>query len=277
MSFAADALSLLDDLAARMPLPRVRGLHLPPPPQPGGMRGEFCALELDDGSIGLSYVLLGDTWAGLSAGRGRLALEGGDAMAAARGYASADPYERTVGFAAINALTRCLFDRAGFVPPASRDSVGALDPQPGELIGMIGYFTPLVPRIVACGARLLVLELRPDLVGESGAVRVTLDDRELEGCDKVLATGTLLLNDTLDRVLARCGRASRFAMIGPSVGCPPDPLFARGVTSLGGSWVNRGPQYLDALRGGHPTADFATKFALAAADYPGWHALLARL
>lgn len=274
MSFATDALARVQALADLGPLPRVRALHLPPPPAAGAMRGEFAALELEDGSLGLSYVLLGDTWAGLRQHAQRHDLAGADPLALARGCASGEPIERTLGFAALNALTRRLFDQAGFVPPPSADSLGALDPQPGETVGMVGYFTPLIPRIVARGARVLVVELRADLAGERDGVRVTLDPAELAGCDKVLATGTLLLNDTLDATLGHCRGARALALVGPSVGCPPDPLFARGITLLGGSWVTDGPGYLGALASGASTQDFARKFSLAPRDYPGWDALL---
>lgn len=277
MSWVDDSLDLLAQFAARSPVPRVRALHLPPPPLPGGMRGEFCSLELDDGALGHSYVLLGDTWAGLNqAGRSAVS-PGQDALTLARQVASSNPLRRAVGLAAVNALTRCLFDRVGFVPPVPVDSIGHLDPQPGETVGMIGHFTPLIPRIVERGARLLIVELRADLVGESGAVRVTLDAAELRSCRKILATGTLLLNDTLEGMLAHCRQASHLVMIGPSVGGPPDPLLARGVTQLGGSWVLDGPAYVDALRGGRPPGAAARKFALGPADYPGWSALLDRL
>jgi uncharacterized protein (DUF4213/DUF364 family) len=276
-SHATETLALLHAFAAAgRPLPRVRALHLPPKPTPGDLRGEFCALELDDGAIGLSYVLLGDTWAELSRQPQRFALGGREALDVACGYASADPLERTVGFAAVNALTRCLFDRAGFVPADSADSIGNLDPQPGETVGMIGYFASLVPRFTARGARLVVIELRADLVGERDGVRVTLDADDLKRCDKVLSTGTLLLNDTLDRMLSLCSRARRFAMIGPSVGCPPDPLFERGVTLLGGSWVTDPAAYVAALRSGESTAAAARKFVLAREHYPGWNVLLRR-
>lgn len=275
--YAEEALALLEAFAAAVPpLPRVRALHLPPKPTPGDLRGEFCALELEGGAIGLSYVLLGDTWAELSRQPQRFALGGLDAVEVARRYLSADPLERTVGFAALNALTRCLFDRAGFVPSGSADSIGNLDPQPGETVGMIGYFASLVPRITARGARLVVIELRADLVGERDGVRVTLDADELQACDKVLTTGTLLLNDTLERMLGLCRRARRIAMIGPSVGCPPDPLFARGVTLMGGTWITDPAAYVDALRAGEPTAQATRKFALARDDYPGWATLLQR-
>lgn len=273
--WAADALGLLQRYAESAGAPRVRRLHLPPPPEPDRDRGEFCALELDDGSLGLAYVLLGDTLPVLQ--RGGVPLEGVDALALARGFAGGDLLRRTLGFAAINALTRSLFDRAGFAPPKSADSFGGLDPQPGETIGMVGHFAPLLRRIVERGARLLIVELREDLVRDDGTVRVTTDARELARCDKLLVTGTLMLNDSLEATLAHCRHARRIAMVGPSVGAPPDPLFARGITLLGGNWVHDAAGYVDALVRGEPTGRFAWKSALAADAYPGWDALLARL
>lgn len=273
-AYADEALAALASAADRVAFPRVRALHLPPPPAADEDRGEFAALELDDGTLGLTFVLLGDTWARLRRDAPGLALGGRAALEVARGAGSDDPIERTVGFAAVNALTRLVFDRAAFAPHVSDDSIGLLDPQPGETVGMIGYFRPLVPQIVARGARVLVVELRADLVGEHDGVRVTLDATELERCEKVLCTGALILNDTLDRMLGHCRRARSIALVGPTVGGPPDPLFARGVTALGGRWVTDSSRYAQALLAGTSTSAFARKFTMTAARYPGWRALV---
>jgi hypothetical protein len=109
---------------------------------------------------GLSYVLLDDTLARLRADGDDLGVAGGDALALARRYASADSFGKALGFATANALTRCLYDRAGFAPPASRDSIGEMNPASGEHIGMIGLFRPLLGRVLESGARLTVVELK---------------------------------------------------------------------------------------------------------------------
>jgi uncharacterized protein (DUF4213/DUF364 family) len=277
MSFASDYLAQLSRLPQRLTLRRVRALHLPPDPAPGASRGEFCAVELDDGSLGLSYALLDDTLAQLRQLAPALGLAGAPALDVAQRFASGQGAQRTLGFAAANALTRCFFDRAGWRPEASTDSLGALDPRPGEQIGMIGLFTPLMSRVIASGAHLTVVELKAQLVGEHEGYRVTLDAGELRRCDKVLATGTLLLNDTLEHMLALCERARCIAMIGPSLGCLPDALFARGVTLLGGSWVLERAAYVDALRRGEPrSSGLAEKVAITPGSYPGFEALLVR-
>ena len=276
----AELLETLARATAGRKVPRVRALHLPRLPWDGSKDGEFAALELDDGALGLSYVLLGDSLAALASGAHARQLIGVDALAVAAGWASGQGAQRTLGFAAVNALTRHVFDRVGFTPPDATDSIGGLGPQAGEHIGMIGFFPPLVKQVTACGARLTVLELRPELAGdhagEGGNFRVTLDARELSGCDKVLCTSTVLLNDTLEDVLSLCAGARAFVMIGPGAACLPDPLFKRGVTLLGGAWIEDAQAFKQALATGQPWGRYARKFALARADYPGIDALLAR-
>lgn len=276
MGVAAELVSLLARAAASMPLPRVRALHLPPPAVDGSKDGEFCALELDDGSLGLSYVLLDDTLAALRAGHDELGLAGAAATDVAHWYATGTGSRRTIGFAAVNALTRHLCDRAGFRPADAADSIGGLDPRPGERIGMVGLFPPLVKAIVARGAQLVVLELRADLAGPREGWQVTLDPRELAPCRQVLSTSTVLLNDTLDDVLAACRGAERLVLVGPGAGCLPDPLFARGVSALGGAWIEDAAAFRATLVCGDAWGRHTRKFMLERQAWPGFDALLAR-
>lgn len=277
MSFATELLDLLDRFVQVAPPPRLKALHLPPAELAGTKQGEFCAVELEDGSLGLSYVLLGDTLDRLAASPDRFGLVGADALDAARRYVSGRGVERTLGFAAANALSRCFLDRVAYVPDTSGDSIGQLDPRPGDHVGMIGLFTPLIDRVVAAGAALTVVELKPELAGEHAGYRVTLDPEELGDCNKVLSTSTILLNDTLERMLACCSAAMTFAMIGPGAGCIPDPIFDRGVTLFGGSWIMDRRGFIDALASGGSWTAHARKFAISRDRYPGAEALLKRL
>jgi uncharacterized protein (DUF4213/DUF364 family) len=279
MSLESDTLALLADAGARLGgAPCVRRLILPPRRPEDALAGESCAIELDDGSIGLSYVLYGEALPRLHAQA--TAVAGRDALALAAGFAAAPDTDgglpRTLGLAAANALTAWVFGRVGYAPPPATDSLASIEPHAGERIGMVGYFAPLVPAIVGAGASLVVIELRADLLGQRDGITVTADPDALADCDKVIATGTLLLNGTLDRMRRAARRATRFALIGPSAGLLPDALFAAGVTDVGGSWVVDGPGFAEALRCGERRGRNARKFALRAADYPGLPALLAR-
>ncbi len=276
VNFASEYLAQLNVFSEQCSLPRIRALHLPPVQPVQGHAGEFCAVELTDGSLGLSYVRLGDTLAQLRQGAETLLPAGADALEVARRFIDETGPARVIGFATANAISRCLFDRAGFRPGDSSDSTGQMNPQAGESIGMIGLFKPLLGRVLKSGARLTVVELRADLVGEHDGYRVTLDASELAACSKVISTSTLLLNDTLDSMLAQCRHASWFAMVGPSAGCLPDALFARGVTLLGGSWIRDRQGFVAALTSGAPHSEFTSKFALTPEGYPGWRELIQR-
>jgi len=267
-AIAADLIALIEQRLGRDPAPRVRAVHLPPSPWTGTKDGEFGAVELEapagaghlGGAIGLSYVLLDDTLAALAGLDGR-ALVGTDALALARRWRDGQGVERALGFAAVNALSRHLFDRDGQVPPDAGDSIGGLDPQPGDHIGMVGFFPPLVKPVTARGARLTVLELRADLAGSHPGFEVTLDPAALLACDQVLMTSSVLLNHTLDALLAFCRQARAVAVIGPGAACLPEPLFERGVTTVGGSWITDPAGFIAALRSGAPWGRMARKVA----------------
>jgi len=273
MTFASDLVAQLERVTAGQPIPCVRALHLPPAEAAAAKNGEFCALELDDGALGISYVLLGGLLTRLAAADDPQTIVGMDALQLAREFVApaADSGDRelrrTLGFAACNALSRTVMTRMGFAPPRATDSIGGSRPaRRADHVGMVGLFSPLLKQVTAAGARLTVIELNPDYAGHYDGYRVTLDASALEGCNKVLSTSTILLNHTVDDMLAHCRRAGRIVLIGPSAGCLPDPLFARGVSVVGGSWITDRAGFVDALRRGESWSAFAYKFALAAAD-----------
>ncbi len=176
---AARYVELAERIATRLRSPRIRALHLPPAHAATGQDAEFCAVELTDGSFGFSYALLDAAEPQLRAYPDAAAFVGMAAVELARGYAGKDPAAKALGFAAVNALSQHLFARANWLPPDAGDSLGEIEPQRGEHIGMIGLFRPLVARVGAAGARLTVLELKPELAGEHDGFRVTLDPADL--------------------------------------------------------------------------------------------------
>lgn len=253
---------------------RVERIVLPPLADRPGREGEFCAVQLDDGSVGLAFALLEDTLAALHAApRGRAGR--GAAMDLVRGYVSADLPARTLGLAAINALTRRLYDRAGFKPDHAADSFGSLALKPGDRLGMVGHFTPLITQARALGIPVTVLELKADLVREAPGLVVTLEPRRLADCNKFVSTSTLLLNDTFEQVSALWRGADAAAIVGPSAGCPPDALFARGVSAVGTVWIADPQALLGRLAAGEKWGAASAKVTLAPQRYAGLEALLA--
>lgn len=251
---------------------RIRRIVLPPPVDRPGKEGEFCAVQLDDGSVGLAFTLLDGTLAALHA-CGQQA--GRAAMDLVQGFAMGDGAARALGLATINALTRRLYDRAGFVADDSIDSFGSLGLKPGDRLGMVGHFTPLIEQARALGIPVTVLELKAELVREEPGLVVTLDAKRLAGCNKIVSTSTLLLNDTFEAV-AGCWRgADAVAIVGPSAGCPPDPLFAAGVSAVGTAWVVDAEGFLARCTAGEKWGETSRKVTLTPQRYPGLDALLA--
>lgn len=250
---------------------RVARVVLPPLVDDPGKEGEFCAVQLDDGSVGIAFVLLGRTLENLRRARpeaGRRAVE------LARGYSSDDLAARTLGLATINALVRRLCERAGFLPEDSIGSFGSLALRRGDRLGMVGQFTTLIGKARALGVPVIVLELRPELVREEPGLIVTLDAGRLAGCNKIVSTSTLLLNDTFEQVSELWRGADAVAIVGPSAGCPPDPLFAAGVSAIGTAWVTEPESFLARLGAGKKWEGTSRKVTLTPRSYPGLPALL---
>lgn len=276
-SVAAATLAALAEIAPAIGAPRIRALHVPPPPADGSRRGEFAAIELEDGALGLVYVLLDRTLERLRAGEAPADLAGAPALQVAAWMTGPAGLRRTLGWATAQALAHGLMRRAGWQPPPAGDSLAGLAPRPGDHLGLVGLFGPLMARLVQSGARLTVVELRPELAGRHEGYEVTLDTAALRHCNKVLATGTLLINDTLDTVLAHTRGAQRLAIVGPTVGGLPDALFARGVHVLGGTWIHDAAAFVQAMEKGEERAGTARKFTLAREQWPGWREMLRRV
>lgn len=274
MPIVTEILQLADEACSVLTVPPVAAAFIPPPGA-SGKEGEFCALRLADDSVGTAFVLLGDTLARLQL-RSVADLVGRSPADLARGFASSDPVERSLGLAAVNAITQHVYRRAGYEPDLAANSLGSLALEKGDRLGMVGFFTPLIERVRTLGVPLTVVELRADLVQEGPDFIVTLDPGRLAECNKIVCTSTVLLNDTLEDVLRHGSHAEAFAIIGPSAGCFPDPLFTRGVTTVGGHWVSDGGLLMRRAAAQEAWGDAAKKSCITRSDYPGTRALIAR-
>ena len=90
----------------------------------------------------------------------------------------------------------------------------------------------------------LKLEELPHFRPASEAASVVPD------ADVVLITGTTLLNNTLEKLLALCQPKARVVLVGPTVGLLPDAFLRRGVDVLGGVRVTAPDSFLDVLMEG---------------------------
>lgn len=274
MSLSGDYLALIERIVERRTLPAIRDIFLPRLTESPDPSNEFGAVVLADGSVGVMFVQLDETRQTLSRYHALHEQVGSHPADMAQAFSGDDPAAKALALGAINAIGQHLLKQSGCPLDDTTDSLALFDPQPGERIGMVGYFPPLVKRLAARHVPVTVLELKPQLVCQEGALEVTLDPARLEACDRILCTSSVILNDTVDELLAHCGHASEFALIGPTAGFLPDPLFARGVTLVGGSRVVDTDGFLERCRRGMPWGATTRKYCLRPSHYPGIEALL---
>ncbi len=273
----------LEAISAKFPPPAIAALHVPGSAESksaGKRDAAFCAIELQDGAFGLSYLMLGDSLGRLTGNtKEASSLHGQCPLALARRFSSSDALDRALALACANALTDSVWRRVGFIPPAAGNSLGDIALSRTDHLGMIGFFPPLVRQVQRLACQLTVVELDEATVLRQRerfpGVDISLERNRLAACNVVVGTSTMLLNDTLDAMLAVAPRATHFAVIGPSAGLWPDPLFERGVTLLGGTRIVDGAGFRAAITEGTSWSAFAQKFAIHADQWPGWRKLVA--
>ena len=114
-----------------------------------------------------------------------------------------------------------------------------------------------------------VIEKDSKFLQRSGPFEVTDQTDRLRDCDRVLITGSTLINDTLDDVLSYCDPKARVALVGPSASCLPDPIFDRGVDVVGSTMVCDLPRLEALLEAGQPWAEGTAKYCITRDQYPG--------
>lgn len=272
-----DYLAIVDDLRRECALPKVKQVWLPPVRDTPEKSAEFGAVILADDSVGLMYMLLRDTLPEIRRRFSPDIWEGMNPVELAQGFGEPDPVHRVLGLGAINAIGQHVMRRCNVALDTQTNSIASFDPQPEDRMGMVGFFPPLVERLRNQNIDLTVIELKAELVQQAPRFRVTLDPGALVGCNKILCTSTLLLNDSIEPILKSCAHADQVAIIGPGAGFLPDPLFARGIHTVGGNQVLDVEGFIARCEAEEKWGPSTQKYCLHRHTYPGYRALLERL
>ncbi len=272
-SLADDLLTATSLIAQRVDLPPIREFRLAPNDPAMHKSNNFAALLLKDGTVGITYVALDNAADDLAKHLPELTLAGRDADEIAQLYAESEGWKRALGLAAINAISQFVLTQYKSLKPMP-DNLSALNFQSGDKVGMVGYFSRLVEPLRAQRIPVTVIELDESLVMNEPGIEVTLDTQRLANCNKVIITGTTLLNYTLENILRNCKEADIVMMLGPSASCLPDPLFKRGISFIGGFHVTSPSLFKQQWSTGRRWRDAGIRYAMTKADYPGLQALL---
>ena len=181
--------------------------------------------------------------------------------------------QRAVGIATLNALADLCWQRrpcvgVDLLPGA--DAFEAAAPAAGEQVVLVGAFIPFLKELKRRRQPYLVLERSPAPLkseelpfyrpAEEAATVVPL-------ADLLLITGSTLITDTLEDLLALARPDARVTVVGPTVGMLPDAFLARGADILGSVRITRPDDFLDLLAEGgsapHFLGDSAEKIVLA--------------
>ena len=75
-------------------------------------------------------------------------------------------------------------------------------------------------------------------------------DEEIRRADMLVITGTTLINNTLESILALAKHSAAIIVVGPTASMLPGAFFRRGVTVLGGDLVTDPDALLDTIAEG---------------------------
>lgn len=269
--------AMADTVSTHVRLPPVAEVFVPLAATGAGPGGpnNFGAVVLAGGATGLFFTRLGPVFQETAALVDFRAYRGRPVADLTRNITAESTFQRTLAFGALSAACQHVWRQSNHAFDFTTDPLGLLAVGPGDSVGMVGLFPPLVPVVQRAGAALVVVEKQPDLLEAHPDWEVTLDPARLETCNKVLCTSTTVLNDTMDEVLAYCDPSARVSVVGPTAGYFPDPLFRRGVDVVGGSVVVDAREFQARFSAGQRWGDAVRKYCLQRATYPGFESFVA--
>jgi uncharacterized protein (DUF4213/DUF364 family) len=271
MDLNHDILKLTHFVANKFKIPSINKLFIPKLTEFNSdyKKSNFGAIQLKDGSTGIFFTGLDKKFHKSAQKVDLQSISKIDPLNLVANITSQDIFERTIALGTINAISHFLFNQVDFQFAYSENLLKVMDIQPEDNIGMVGYFPPLVKRITNIGSHLIVVELKEELTKKTPHWEITLDKRKLRECDKIICTSTTIINNTLENILEVTRDAKLFALIGPTAGFLPDPIFKRKIDILGGSVVNSSQLFFDRISQGERWGDSVSKFVIIKERYPG--------
>jgi len=131
----------------------------------------------------------------------------------AQKFSSNNLIEKSIAMGCINAISQFYLKKCGFAFDYTTDSLGLLNIEPNDTIGMVGFFPSLVKLLEKKGNELIIIEQKKELIERKKNWMVTLDPGQLHSYNKILITSTTIMNDTIDELLHFCSNAQRLSII----------------------------------------------------------------
>jgi uncharacterized protein (DUF4213/DUF364 family) len=144
-----------------------------------------------------------------------------------------------VGIATINALSAILLEDEAcqYKPSAYGNALDLVKITGEDTVAMVGAFPPFIKRIQEITKKLFVIEKNPRVAGKGDMIEIESEaslGEIIPQANIIVITGVTLVNHTLGPILELAKKASEIIVVGPTASVYPEPLFARGVTVMGG-------------------------------------------
>ena len=195
----------------------------------------YTGAQLDDGSTGVALTFRNDLPPGCSCRGTPMAGQPADELLA--GLTSDDLIARTVALAVANAVLN-----HSHAQHVAGDTLEMLQPSADDVVGMVGYFGPLVPQLEGSVRELRVFE---KIQGKAAGVFPEADAYDfLPDCSMAIITSTSLLNGTTEALLAAAQSCPRVALVGSSTPLAPAVFAGSNVTLLSGIVITDPPGIL---------------------------------
>jgi uncharacterized protein (DUF4213/DUF364 family) len=228
----------------------------------------FTGVKLDNGIAGACATpieTVRETFCCASAvagGRSPGSLRGCRAFDLAREALGPNGLGRGLGIAALNALADTCWRRRPHPDAEMRIGVDAFDAteiRPAAKVVVVGAFVPFLRALKERRQPFLVLEQNPATLkaDEMPFFRPAEEARiVIPEADVVLISGSTLVSDTLEDLLALRKPDARVTVVGPTVGLLPGALLRRGADVLGTVRIIAPEAFLDVLAEGGGAPDF---------------------
>lgn len=219
----------------------------------------FTGVKLDNGQGGVCYTpikTIPEAVCCPSSARAMPAsgeLRGAPAATLVNDMWDGSAISRAVGIATLNALSATcwsLHPPAAYAIEQGVDALDILDLSDDQHVVVVGALAPFLKVLKRRGRPYRVLELDPSTLRPEELPFYVPADRagvEVPRADVLVVTGTSLINDTLEDLLALARPDATVVVVGPTASMLPEAFFRRGVDVLGGVLVSDPDPLLDVL------------------------------
>jgi len=184
MSISSEFIKIVEKITSRIFIPQIKNIVIPKQKE-NVKKSNFAALILEDNSIGIFFINLRTEVKLLFKNFDSEAYKGMNPSFFAKKFESKDLFDKSLGLGAINAIGQFIFKKCNFSFEYISDSLGLLEIEKHDTVGMVGFFPSLVNIIESKGNKLIVIEKKKELLKKGKNWKVTLDPSELELCNKI--------------------------------------------------------------------------------------------